>query len=42
MLRLLPLVLGAFAIGAETFMVSGVLPQIAADLGSRRRPPARW
>jgi predicted MFS family arabinose efflux permease len=33
MLRLLPLVLGAFAIGAETFMVSGVLPQIAADLG---------
>ncbi len=32
MLRLLPLVLGAFAIGAETFMVSGVLPQIAADL----------
>jgi predicted MFS family arabinose efflux permease len=32
MLRLLPLVLGAFAIGAETFLVSGVLPQIAADL----------
>ena len=31
MLRLLPLVLGAFAIGAETFLVSGVLPQIAAD-----------
>jgi len=32
MLRLLPLVLGAFAIGAETFLVSGVLPQIADDL----------
>jgi len=32
MLRLLPLVLGAFAIGAETFLVSGVLPQIAGDL----------
>ena len=32
MLRLLPLVIGAFAIGAETFLVSGVLPQIAADL----------
>jgi predicted MFS family arabinose efflux permease len=32
MLRLLPLVLGAFAIGAETFLVSGVLPQIATDL----------
>ncbi|THD47287.1 MAG: MFS transporter [Bradyrhizobium sp.] len=32
MLRLLPLVLGAFAIGAETFMVSGVLPQISSDL----------
>jgi predicted MFS family arabinose efflux permease len=32
MLRLLPLVLGAFAVGAETFMISGVLPQIAADL----------
>ena len=32
MLHLLPLVLGAFAIGAETFLVSGVLPQIAADL----------
>jgi predicted MFS family arabinose efflux permease len=32
MLRLFPLVLGAFAIGAETFLVSGVLPQIAADL----------
>jgi predicted MFS family arabinose efflux permease len=30
--RLLPLVLGAFAIGAETFMISGVLPTIAADL----------
>ncbi len=32
-LRLLPLVLGAFAIGAETFMISGVLPTIAGDLG---------
>jgi predicted MFS family arabinose efflux permease len=32
MLRLLPLVLGAFAIGAETFLISGVLPLIAADL----------
>ena len=32
MLRLLPLVLGAFAIGAETFLVSGVLPQIAVNL----------
>ena len=32
LLRLLPLVLGAFAIGAETFMISGVLPTIAADL----------
>jgi len=31
-LRLLPLVLGAFAIGAETFMISGVLPTIAGDL----------
>jgi predicted MFS family arabinose efflux permease len=30
--RLLPLVLGAFAIGAETFMISGVLPTLAADL----------
>jgi predicted MFS family arabinose efflux permease len=30
--RLLPLILGAFAIGAETFMISGVLPAIAADL----------
>jgi len=30
--RLLPLVLGAFAIGTETFMVSGVLPTIAEDL----------
>jgi len=32
-LRLLPLVLGTFAIGAETFMISGVLPTIAGDLG---------
>jgi predicted MFS family arabinose efflux permease len=32
LLRLLPLVVGAFAIGAETFMISGVLPTIAADL----------
>ena len=32
MLRLLPLVLGAFAIGAETFLITGVLPEIAADL----------
>jgi predicted MFS family arabinose efflux permease len=31
-LRLLPLVLGAFAIGTETFMITGVLPSIAADL----------
>jgi predicted MFS family arabinose efflux permease len=31
-LRLLPLVLGAFAIGTETFMITGVLPTIAADL----------
>jgi predicted MFS family arabinose efflux permease len=31
-LRLFPLVLGAFAIGTETFMVTGVLPTIAADL----------
>lgn len=31
--RLLPLVLGAFAIGTETFMISGVLPTIAGDLG---------
>jgi predicted MFS family arabinose efflux permease len=30
--RLLPLVLGAFAIGTETFMITGVLPTIAADL----------
>jgi predicted MFS family arabinose efflux permease len=29
---LLPLVLGAFAIGTETFMITGVLPTIAADL----------
>ncbi len=34
MLRtLFPLVLGAFAIGTEGFMISGVLPTIAADLG---------
>ena len=31
-IRLLPLVLGAFAIGTETFMITGVLPSIAADL----------
>ena len=31
--RLLPLVVGAFAIGSETFMISGVLPTIAGDLG---------
>ena|SRR5271166_5810033 len=31
-LRLFPLVLGAVAIGAETFMISGVLPAIAGDL----------
>lgn len=30
--RLFPLILGAFAIGTETFMISGVLPTIAADL----------
>jgi predicted MFS family arabinose efflux permease len=30
--RLLPLVLGAFAIGTETFMITGVLPTVAADL----------
>jgi predicted MFS family arabinose efflux permease len=30
--RLLPLVLGSFAIGTETFMISGVLPTIARDL----------
>jgi predicted MFS family arabinose efflux permease len=30
--RLLPLVLGSFAIGTETFMISGVLPVISADL----------
>lgn len=30
--RLLPLILGAFAIGTETFMIVGVLPNIAADL----------
>ncbi|MFD2264438.1 MFS transporter [Lacibacterium aquatile] len=33
MLRLLPLILGAFAIGAETFMISGVLPSLSSDLG---------
>lgn len=32
LVRLLPLVVGAFAIGAETFMISGVLPTISADL----------
>ncbi|WP_158813056.1 MFS transporter [Methylocapsa sp. S129] len=32
LLRLLPLVLGTFAIGTETFMITGVLPTIAADL----------
>ena len=32
LIRLLPLVLGAFAIGTETFMITGVLPNIAADL----------
>ncbi|HLW91778.1 MAG TPA: MFS transporter, partial [Roseiarcus sp.] len=31
--RLLPLVMSAFAIGTETFMITGVLPTIAADLG---------
>ena len=31
-IRLLPLVLGAFAIGTETFMITGVLPNIAGDL----------
>lgn len=31
--RLFPLMLGAFAIGTETFMISGVLPTIAGDLG---------
>src|SRR5579872_6481836 len=31
--RLLPLILGAFTIGTETFMIVGVLPNIAADLG---------
>src|ERR1700735_4482104 len=31
-IRLLPLVLGAFAIGTETFMITGVLPNIATDL----------
>lgn len=30
--RLLPLVLGAFAIGTETFMITGVLPVISAEL----------
>src|SRR5579883_431381 len=30
--RLLPLILGAFTIGTETFMIVGVLPDIAADL----------
>ena len=32
LLRLLPLALGAFAIGTETFMITGVLPTVAADL----------
>jgi predicted MFS family arabinose efflux permease len=32
LLRLLPLVLGAFAIGTETFMITGVLPIISTDL----------
>jgi predicted MFS family arabinose efflux permease len=32
LIRLLPLVLGAFAIGTETFMITGVLPTLAADL----------
>ena len=32
LIRLLPLVLGAFAIGTETFMITGVLPTVAADL----------
>jgi len=32
LLRLLPLVLGAFAIGTETFMITGILPTIATDL----------
>jgi predicted MFS family arabinose efflux permease len=30
---LLPLILGAFAIGTETFMIVGVLPNIVSDLG---------
>jgi predicted MFS family arabinose efflux permease len=30
---LFPLILGAFAIGTETFMIVGVLPNIVADLG---------
>lgn len=33
LLRILPLILGAFAIGAETFMIAGVLPSLSADLG---------
>ena len=32
LIRLLPLVLGAFAIGTESFMMVGLLPTIAADL----------
>jgi predicted MFS family arabinose efflux permease len=32
LIRLLPLVLGAFAIGTETFMITGVLPIISSDL----------
>jgi predicted MFS family arabinose efflux permease len=30
--RLLPLILGAFTIGTETFMIAGVLPNISHDL----------
>ncbi len=32
--RLLWLSVGTFVIGAEGFIVAGVLPQIAADLGT--------
>src|SRR5258708_35026572 len=31
--KLIPLALGAFAIGTESYVVAGVLPTIASDLG---------
>ncbi len=34
--RLLVLALGMFALGTDSFVVAGLLPEIARDLGSPR------